>query len=141
MSVLFIAGILNCGSKTACDLIQVQSSLEFICTFALKCLSLKILKLHWYFATEGSCCDDRNWLLFLSSEFCENLTEDSRETIIMAHILPCVKVKCFFIQRLSTSLHTATFSSLFQYSSHLIGVQFHSRISYWQITLESASVL
>uniref|UniRef100_A0A8C8GAQ4 Protein phosphatase 2, regulatory subunit A, beta a n=1 Tax=Oncorhynchus tshawytscha TaxID=74940 RepID=A0A8C8GAQ4_ONCTS len=28
---------------------------------------------------------------FLSSEFCENLPEDSRETIIMTHILSCVK--------------------------------------------------
>uniref|UniRef100_A0A673MU40 Serine/threonine-protein phosphatase 2A 65 kDa regulatory subunit A alpha isoform-like n=1 Tax=Sinocyclocheilus rhinocerous TaxID=307959 RepID=A0A673MU40_9TELE len=35
-------------------------------------------------------------------EFCENLPEDSRETIIMTHILPCVKVKCFFIQRVAS---------------------------------------
>lgn len=28
-----------------------------------------------------------------SLEFCENLPEDSREQIIMTHILPCVKVK------------------------------------------------
>lgn len=31
----------------------------------------------------------------LWSEFCENLPEDSREQIIMTHILPCVKVKSF----------------------------------------------
>ncbi len=30
--------------------------------------------------------------LFISAVFCENLPEDSRETIIMTHILPCVKV-------------------------------------------------
>lgn len=32
-------------------------------------------------------------VLFFSLEFCENLPEDSREQIIMTHILPCVKVK------------------------------------------------
>lgn len=31
--------------------------------------------------------------LFFLLEFCENLPEDSREQIIMTHILPCVKVK------------------------------------------------
>lgn len=31
-------------------------------------------------------------VLFFLLEFCENLPEDSREQIIMTHILPCVKV-------------------------------------------------
>lgn len=32
--------------------------------------------------------------IYLFAEFCENLPEDSRENIIMNHVLPCVKVNC-----------------------------------------------
>lgn len=92
MSVLFVAGIVaNCGSNT------VPSSLQFVCKFILK-----IVKFYWYCLQKFVYCADPNCLVFFSfSEFCENLPEDSRETIIMSHILPCVKVKCSISQGFS----------------------------------------
>lgn len=73
------------------------------------CWKIKMLVPEGKLEVEKNNCIVSNWIacfnlmssLFPASlmvfssllEFCENLPEDSREQIIMTHILPCVKVK------------------------------------------------